>query len=152
MILNIIVLGILVISLKHIISTEKYDILCPDGPLTKNKNLCKEGNGKTYNKAIPNKHDSLNTLISKISIACKAIRKDVIWRKLVITSSISLFLIFSIVMRRIPTIYEIVGMLLIMTTVGYGLNNFYNYHHYSHIENNILKSLKLITKKIKNKD
>jgi len=142
---------ILYVVTQIVVPTEKNDLHCPQGPYTKNKSLCKEGNGKTYSGSHPESNDTTNVLLSKIKIAALAGRKDVSWRRSFIASCIICLLVFAIVLRKIPSVAELLGVLFVCTTVMYAIHSFYNYHHYAHIEGNIIKSINILQLRLKDK-
>lgn len=148
-ILSIIGLVILLYTLKTVSSWEWTDIKCPHGPDTKDRSLCKEGNGKNYNGSQPNKTDTTRILLDKINIAGTAVKKDVLWRKAFMYASIASILIFLLALRKFPELHELfLTTLLIMLVIYFG-NNYYNYHHYSHIENNIKDTVNILKSRLK---
>jgi hypothetical protein len=152
MIIEIVICGIyvlLIFILYYVLKTEKADIMCPEGPNTVDKSVCREGNGKSYAGSQPSKDptkDKIATLLQKIEIAAKAPRKDVLWRRAFIGCCIG-FLLFSAIMRRIPTVPETI-LLFITMVIIYGIYSCYNYHHYRHIEDNIVASTEEIKRRL----
>jgi len=148
---KLLVYSIIIVIFYKFLITEKTDITCPQGPNTKDKSVCREGNGKTYNGSQPSSNDKAAILLQKIDIAATAIRKDVVWRKSYIIACISAVFIFGLILKISPTISEVVLTIFIIGTIIYATHNLYNYHHTKHIEDNILASTNLLRSKLANK-
>ena len=133
----------------YVLKTEKKDLTCPQGPLTKDTSLCREGNGKTYHQAIPSVKDSTITLLKKIKIAALAGRKDVYWRRAFIVACLCTLFIYLTVIRCVPSVSDAVLMIFIITIFMYVTNSLYNYHHYGHIEGNIIQSIDILDERRK---
>jgi hypothetical protein len=140
---------LILLILYYICKTEKYDIMCPNGPNETDKNICKEGNGKVYAGSQPLNKDNIAILLSKIKIAGSFTNKEPFWRRSLIGACFSTLLLFIIVFRKFPSISELLGCIMIITTISWIIYGLYNYHHYKHIEENISKSIDLINSKLK---
>lgn len=144
MIAEISVYVILGLILYYFANTEMNDLTCPQGPNTKDKKLCGEGNGKSYNGSAPETKDKTSVLLKKINIAATAARRDVVWRRSYIIACACLILLFMLVLKRFPNAPETVLTVFIIMTVTYFTHSMYNYHHYAHSEKNILNSTELL--------
>jgi hypothetical protein len=140
---------VLALVLYYFTNTELADVTCPQGPNTKDRSLCREGNGKSYNGSAPKSKDTTASLLKKIDIAATAERRDVVWRRCYIIACACLILLFTLALGRWPSASEAVLTVLIIMTVSYFAHNFYNYHHNSHPEKNILDSTALLQERIR---
>jgi len=135
---------LLLLLLRFALKNEWYDIKCPEGPDTKNMKKCAEGNGKNYHGSKPSEKDKTEVLLSKINIAATSIRKDIVWRKAVIYACLSSIFIFSVALQIIPTVSQLfLTCLMIMLVIYFG-TNYFNHHHYAHVEKNIIDSVNIL--------
>lgn len=79
---------------------EYKDLFCENGK-------CKVGNGASYVHGKPKKDDSFNTLLSKIRISSKYDEASVYWRRVIIFTVITLYILLLLVLQRLPNGYEI---------------------------------------------
>ncbi len=143
MIINIIIYVLFLCIFFFIaLPTERKDLMCPQGPLTKNCKRCKEGNGKTYYGSKPKKSDTPKEILKRIEIAAVAGGKDVTWRKSFIFSLIASFLISFVVCNKLPDGKQLFLTTLIIFGAFYGYFSLYQYHHYNHIRDNILENVR----------
>jgi len=149
MITKISVYILLGLVLYYFAKTELADLTCPEGPNTKDRSLCREGNGKSYNGSAAEFKDKTSIMLKKIDIAATATRRDVVWRRSYIIACVSLVLIFMLVLKRFPSAPEAVLTVLIIMTSTYFTYNFYNYHHTKYPEQNILDSTALLRERIR---
>jgi hypothetical protein len=149
-IIDIIVYIIIILAMYKVYTTEKDDMLCPHGPSTTDKNLCKEGNGKSYHGSLPQSTDKLEIIMNKINIAATAYSKEVIWRKYFMLAIVTSFFICFLVLEKVPSPSKVFLIICIIMILGYFNQCFYNYHHYKHMEDSILKSTNIILKRLNN--
>lgn len=124
------------------IQRELLDMNCPEGPDTKDKSVCKDGNGKLWAGHKFTKSDTPRTSLAKISTLNQNYGKAVIWRRCIILSFVATILIFLVTLKRLPSGFELLGSMLVIFMVFYVANGFYRYHHDSFIEEAITEHLK----------
>lgn len=146
------IIVVLWLLLRWVVPTERRDLMCPDGATTKDRSICKEGNGKVYNGSRPDENDTVSTLLQKIEIASKTVRRDVVWRRSFIVACIACFAIFLIILRKFPNPTEVIGIIFIITMAVMCMFSFYNYHHYAHPERNIKMCLDKLKKRLRLKN
>lgn len=142
----VIVCVVLLLILKFVSKIEMLDLKCPSPDI--NHSSCGEGNGKTYNGSKPNATDDTLTLLNKISIAGSAVCKDVQWRKSLLFGGISTLVIYILSYNQTYSCRQIIMACLVTTFIFYFGSNYYNYHHYKHIENNINSAVNLLKTRI----
>jgi hypothetical protein len=131
------------------IENEKVDILCPDGPFTKNKCDCKQANGKLYANHKYKQGDTLNTIISNLEKINQNSRREVIWRRYLICSVASTLLLFLITQQRFPNEIELIGSVLVIYSILCMMHGFYSYHHYNFCSDTVNMNLKMLRHKLK---
>lgn len=147
----IIYLVVFVLIIKEVIKNELYDMNCPHGPNTPDKNVCRDGNGKLWS---PHKYapsDTLSSSIEKTGELVKNFSKAVIWRRTFVFSVMATILVFLTVHRRLPNGFELIGTILGIFTIFYLSNSYYKYHHDRFIEETAMEHLKFISSKVKRK-
>lgn len=126
-----------------VLSTERKDLLCPDGPKTKDLSLCKEGNAKIYNSYKPRKGDSKTKLKSNVYNIQDELKNEVKWRRYVLIGiMIAVFYNFFMYDRIIHP-KDLLIFVFIFVIVHKMFDDFYFYHHYKFvnrvIKNNMIK-------------
>jgi hypothetical protein len=138
------ILSIFILLLAGSIALRKGelpDLKCSDGPYTKDKSTCREGNGKSYAGSHPKETDSAETLLNKIQIAAGASRKDILWRRCFLPAIAATLCLFGLVLRRMPRWFELFSATFFIMMPIYFMQTFYSHHHYAHIEKNIQNSV-----------
>jgi len=128
------------------IPTEKADMMCPQGPYTKNKKLCKEGNGKLFKYSKFNEKDTIKTTSRKLQKLIDDKKTQIIWRRLFIQSVIIVFLLNFIVTDNIPDGKQFFISTLLVYFILLSFTNFYNTHYYNLFDNKIKQGLEIIFK------
>lgn len=135
-------------AVSVVVRVEKVDLTCPEGPYTKDRTVCGDGNGKSYGNTKPNVKDNNVEVIQKIKKLARSLREDICWRKAFIASFIMMVLIFLFVFRRIPEAIEMFGVMFVCMVTGWLFYSFYNSHHYKHIEYNLLGNANVLEDRI----
>lgn len=126
-----------------VMSVERKDLLCPDGPKTKDLSLCKEGNSKIYHHYKPSKEDKKNKLKNNVFNIQEELRTEVKWRRYVfLAAAIAVFYYFFMYDKLIHP-KDLVMFIIIFVIAHKMFDDFYFYHHYKFvhrtIKNNIIK-------------
>jgi hypothetical protein len=130
---DLLVYGVLLLLLfKLAIRTEMSDIKCPEGPHTKDKSLCKEGNGKLFQVAKYNKNDDINKIGSKITKLIQNKHTQVYWRRSFILSIIIAIMGNYIILGSLPRARNLLFLFLLVYVCSTSMNSFY-VHHYDKI-------------------
>ena len=88
---------------------EYKDLFCPY-----ENQECKIGNGAAYIDGKPDKHDDYHTLLAKIRISSRYDEASVYWRRCIIFSVALTFTLLLIVLRRLPSGYEVLSSFIII--------------------------------------
>lgn len=152
-IVDIIIYAIIIFLIFYaIIPTEKDDLTCPDGPNTKDKSLCREGNGKTYNGSRAFKTDNVSVLLGKITIAAKANTHDVMWRKSFLAGMVCVIFLYMFVHKHFPSGCDMVLTIFITAVIFYFCHILYQHHHYTHIQKNITEAVDMLKSHVRVKN
>lgn len=128
--ISIIIYGTVIFAVFHrAIKHELLDMTCPEGPDTKDKSVCKDGNGKLWANYRYSKSDSPKSSLEKLSNLSDSYSKVIIWRRYITLAFISSLLLFLITQQRIPSGFELLGAMVVIFTVFYVAHNYYSYHH-----------------------
>ena len=119
----------LFLLLKLAIPTEKADMMCPDGPHTKNKSLCREGNGKLFRYGKIGKKDSIAVLTMKINKLIDDKNNQVYWRRFFIMSFLMCLTIHYVLFESLPSGNRLIVMMLICLFFLLNFHSFYNFHY-----------------------
>jgi len=96
------------IALYAAIALEYKDLFCP------NNDEAKWGNGAAYEKGKPYKRDDFHTLLAKIRISSRYDEASVYWRRSIIFSVLLTFTLLILVLRRLPSAYEVLTSFVII--------------------------------------
>lgn len=133
---DIVIIVTIVILLFLAIRTESYDLTCPEGPNTVDMSVCREGNGKAYNDAIPQDSDDRYESRERIIRGARSITTHVRWRMIFIASTILAGLITALILPAWN--WRLLFLILILSfVVMYGVSNFVDYHHYNYVRDYI---------------
>ena len=134
----------IIILLKIVLPTEKADMMCPNGPYTKNKKVCKEGNGKLFRFSKINKQDNVKTISLKMNKFIDDKKTQVKWRRFFIMTIILCLLIPYIITNNIPRGKDFLILFFIVFTILIGFDNFYTFHYINIFDNKLKEGLKII--------
>lgn len=128
------------------IRTERADMMCPKSVFTKNKKLCREGNGKLfrYSKLIPK--DNIKTISIKMSKLIDDKQKQVIWRRYFLLSGVLSIALSYILKDRLPRGKEFVISFIIIYIFTLQMHNFYSYHYEKIFDDKLKNGLRRIYK------
>ena len=130
---DIIIIITILVLLYVAIKTESYDRTCPEGPLTTDISLCREGNGKAYNQAIPQDDDTPEMIKLRILRGAESLVKHVRWRMIYIGAVIIAFLVTALILPCWNW-KHLMLILILSFVVMYGISNFNDFHHYNHVK------------------
>lgn len=116
---------------------ELADIYCPSQSCS--KELCGEGKGAHYYNTEPAPGDSVDVLLTKIVKCAQLNRKTVYWRRSLMITLIATTILWLVLFERILRGYEAITAIFIIGGLWYYSFSFFNYHHFDHAKNNILK-------------
>lgn len=137
----LIYIGIIWFIWHGAIERELLDLNCPDGPNTKDKNVCRDGNGKLWAnyKYVPG--ESVKASLAKLKILNRNWGHPVIWRRCLIMAFMASLLVWIITHQKIPDGFELVGSMLAIFIVWYLAHSFFGFHHDRFIEDTISEHL-----------
>ena len=72
------------------------------------------GNGAAYSEGNPSKHDDYHTLLAKIRISSRYDEASVYWRRCIIFSVLLSFTLLLVVLKRLPSGYEVLASFVII--------------------------------------
>ena len=139
---------VIIYLLYYAITFERLDLFCP-GCSTFDRTKCGDGKGKYYNGGLGKNTDTVSKLLDKIQLSSECDVNTVKWRRSLILSIIGIFLVYIIVLRRIPQGDEFFLSVLLMFIVIYGSFSYYQFHYNRYPTYNINKNLELIRSKLK---
>lgn len=143
---SIVACVILLCILIYTIRMEKADLMCPN--IHCESSECYEGNGKAYFGSKPETADSNTVLLDKIMIAAHADKVTVKWRRSYILAFIITCLLYLLVHRRVPEIYESVLSIVFIMIVFYFSFSYYEYHHLQHATDNLTKCVDILKENV----
>lgn len=111
------------------IPTEKADMMCPNSVFTKNKKLCKEGNGKLFRYSKISPKDDIKSVSIKMSKLIDDKNTQVLWRRYFLFSGILSILLHYIITDRLPKGKDFMISFIIIYVSSLQLHNFYSYHY-----------------------
>ena len=124
---------------------EYRDIYCARIDFSK---CCSYGCGGAYAGSKPNNTDSVNTLLDKINIAADADMNTIKWRRSYIVATVSTFIIWISIFKRVPEYWEALISILMMAAVLKFSFSYYSYHHYEPPRIYIHNSVEMIKSKL----
>lgn len=151
-ILNVTVYITLFSILKFAISREKSDLYCPEGPDTKDKSLCKDGNGKIYAKYKYSPDDKGKPIesLKKLSKLGNTHSVEIIWRRCIIIALISTLVLNIVTKGSLPNGPELLGGTIIIWTLLYVSFHYYRCHHQNLISEEMDKHIRNVMISISN--
>jgi hypothetical protein len=126
------------------IPTEKADMMCPNSVFTKNKKLCKEGNGKLFRYSKISPKDDIKSVSIKMSKLIDDKQKQVLWRRYFLFSGILSIALHYIITERLPRGKEFMISFLLIYISSLQLHNFYSYHYEKIFDRKIKNGLRKI--------
>ena len=121
-----------------VLSTERKDLLCPDGPKTKDVSLCKEGNSRIYHSYKPKRGDSKAKLKSNVYNIQDELRQEVKWRRYVLLGIIIALFYNFFMYDRIIHPKDLLVFVFIFVVAHKMFDDFFFYHHYKFV-NRVIK-------------
>lgn len=129
-----IVVGILMYTLSM---AETGDLFCPNTFYTKDKSLCKDGNGKFHQSSIFTGKETLDESLDKIRKGAASVTNHVFWRRFMLGAIPTTIVIFLFVIQKWPTVAEFFITVFLFFMCSYFTQTFYNYHFYRSLIENI---------------
>lgn len=134
---------------KVALPTEKADLTCPNGPYTKNKSVCKHGNGKLVQVAKYKDEDDINTVLKKMNMLIKNKHTQVYWRRSFILSVVVSFFSNYILTGSFPDGRDFLLVFLVVYIISTSLNSFYVHHNDKVFDEKIVQGLTRVNKLVK---
>jgi len=119
----------LALLFKLVIRTERADMMCPNGPHTKNKSLCKEGNGKLFKYGKIKKKDTIPVLSVKINKLIDDKNKQVYWRRFFMISFLLSLTLYYVMFETLPSGNRLVIMMIVCLFILFNFHSFYHFHY-----------------------
>lgn len=126
--------------------TENADLTCPDGPYTKNKNVCKHGNGKLVQVANYKVKDNICDITKKMNMLIKNKHTQVYWRRSFILAVIVGLFINYLTVGSFPNGRTFLITVLFVYMASSSLNSFYVHHNDKVFDDKIVQGLVRINK------
>lgn len=135
----------IVVFVIFLIYKERQALGCPTIP---DGTDCDNINGKAVKGTQPHEDDDKLKLIEKIEHAAAYGDRDVIWRRCILFSMISIIVYNYLINKTFPKAYDLLCGAVVGAAISYFATSFYKFHLTDHIKNNIMKSLKMLREKI----
>jgi hypothetical protein len=119
----------LTLLLKIAMPTEKADMMCPQGPHTKNKSLCREGNGKLFRYGKISNKDSISDLTIKLNKLIDDKNTQVYWRRFFIMSFLLCLTLHYVLFESLPSGSRMVVMIIVCFFFLLNFHSFYHFHY-----------------------
>lgn len=123
---------------------ERQALGCPTIPDGKD---CDNQNGKAVKGSQPSDYDSKSDLYMRLKLAASYKDRFVFWRIALLTSVVCAFILWFVLYHRIPTEWELVVLIIVISSVTYFTDNFYKFHLVDHVKKNILSTVALLETK-----
>ena len=144
--ITILIYSVLFIVTLYAIKMEFTDLRCPSTKSTSKQ--CGPGRGSAYVKGRPYTRDPPETLLNKISLSSSYENNTVKWRRCLIFSFVVTFIIFLLVLTRLPQGKELLICVLILYCTLYFMLSFYQNEVSRHATRQIDVSLDLLRDKL----
>ena len=131
----------IIVFLIYAYYKERQALGCPNIPTGQD---CDNANGKAVKGSAPNPQDEPDVLFTKISYAAGFWDRWVIWRIAILAAAVSVMMIYFFLYERVPEENELAIGVFVIAAVIYFTMNFYKFHLYSYVENNINQSINLL--------
>ncbi len=109
-----------------------------------NSEDCDNKNGKAVKGTSSSHHDSTQKIYNKIKLAGCYKDRFVFWRIAVIVSFICAIMVWFVLYRRLPNEWELVVLMLVISSVLYTTNSFYKFHLCDHVKKNISEAVDIL--------
>jgi len=129
------------IILVYALYKERQALGCPEVP---NGEDCDNQNGKAVRGTSPSPRDSTHRLLSKLKLAGSYKDRFVFWRIAIWVAFICAILIWFILYQKFPSEWELVVMMLTISSVLYVTDGFYKFHLSDHVKKNIHQTTDLL--------
>lgn len=146
LIIYAILFGVLI---KIALPTENADLTCPNGPYTKNKNVCKHGNGKLVQVAKYKDQDDIKIVLKKMNMLIKNKHTQVYWRRSFILAVIVSFFANYVLTGSLPNGRNLILVFLVVYIASTSINSFYVHHNDKVFDEKIIQGLVRVNKLIK---
>lgn len=132
------IIGVLLV---YALYKERQALGCPSVP---NGEDCDNQNGKAVRGSSPSTGDSDQRLYAKLKFAGCYKDRFVFWRVAVMVSFVCAVIAWFILYQKFPTEWELVVLMLVITSVLYMADSFYKFHLTDHVKKNIHRSIDIL--------
>lgn len=136
-----ILIGILAL---YALYKEREALGCPTIP---NGEDCNNQEGKAVKGTRASPYDTEIDLFLKLKRAGSYKDRFVFWRVALLSSIVCSFVIWFILYRRIPSEWELVVLIVVISSVTYFTDNFYKFHLVDHVKKNIEEIVDIMNRK-----
>lgn len=124
-----------------VIYKERQALGCPTVP---NGSDCNNKKGKAVEGTRIKSNDTIHSIFQKLKKAGSFADRWVVWRLGFIIGLSSTLICFYILKQRFPTEWELTVCLTVISMLVYLTLNFYNFHLFNHIKENIERGVELL--------
>lgn len=143
LVIYVLILGLFVgLALR----TENADLTCPEGPYTKNKSVCRHGNGKLVQVAKYTEKDNISGITKKMNMLIKNKHTQVYWRRSFILAVVVGLFINYLTVGSFPDGRTFLITVLFVYMASSSLNSFYVHHNDKVFDEKIVQGLVRINK------
>jgi hypothetical protein len=132
---------VIIIIILFAIYKERQALGCPNIP---DGTDCDNANGKAVKGTKPSNNDSNNVIYEKIILGSKVSERMVTWRLSLLLSFFCVFIMYFFMYQRIPLEKELAIGMFVITAIVYFTLNFYKFHLYDYVENNIFECIEIL--------
>lgn len=129
------------VLLLYALYKERQALGCPSIP---NGEDCDNRNGKAVKGSTPTPYDSNQTLCSKLRRAGSFKDRFVFWRVAIMVSFVCAMLSWFILYQRVPSEWELVVLMLVISSILYFTDSFYKFHLSDHVNQNIQQTVNVL--------
>jgi heme/copper-type cytochrome/quinol oxidase subunit 4 len=124
-----------------VIYKERQALGCPNVP---DGSDCNNKKGKAVKGTRVKTDDNIDNIFHKLKKAGSFADRWVVWRLGFIIGITSTLICFYLLKKRFPTEWELIICLTVISTLVYFSLNFYNFHLFQHIKENIERGVELL--------
>lgn len=110
--------------------------------------ICDNQNAVPVQNTRSSVKDNIAKILQKIRYASDYTSRFVTWRRTTVLSFAIILVIWGLVLKRMPTGWEILTSLILIFTVITAVDGFYKYHLYDVVGKNISNSVDLLSERI----
>jgi hypothetical protein len=126
------------------VQREQLDMTCPEGPDTKDRSVCRDGNGKLWARYRHQPGESPRASLAKMRVLNRNWGKPIIWRRCFALAFSASILLCLVTQQRLPTGFELIGSMVVLFLVWYVSHSFFQVHHDQFIEEAIEQHLRAV--------